>query len=693
VRYFRLSFALLCSCAIAGCGSQSSSTSLVPQAARVSGSQPAAMTPGMAFAALRTAQSAQSYTALVAASDPLAYYKLNDTSTTMTDSGPHGVSGVYGSGVHHGGAPLTSADNASSSFPGGAPGENIPANTGTTAANSIFNSASTSLTVEAWINMAKYNSTNTYVPVVSYGRGGIGSVWALQITPQSTLAFYFKVNGGRGSYLIESLQLLPAQVYQVVATYNGSTASVYINGELATSISASGSLNYSGYPPQYGLTMGGAAGSNSPVFGGTINDVSIFPSALSASTIENHYVAGRIIAALDEQPGESDSFVNTIGVVTHLRETGPYTQSFPTFKSLIEASGIRHIGDSLTTDPAFYMQEINELAAVGIHASLITAPTQTSRTIAATIPAFANAIEAVEGLNEPDISGNPNWVADTRSFQSMLYSTVKGNPATKSLPVLGPSITSVANQLALGNLSSSLDYGSMHDYFDGYNPGTVGWGSLGPYGVYGSLAYNCNIVGIVSGSKPLYSTETGYGNSPDDSGGVDNQTLAKYVPRLYLEHYLKGIARTTLYEFYDEPGNGDFDDYGLVEQNNTPKPSYYALKSLIGALADPGPTFTTKKLSYVLSGNMDNVQHLSLQKRNGAYELVLWVETESYNPTTKTDITVPAQTISLAPTGSPGSGTISVIGDSGNVTTSPLSFTNGVASFSVNDHVTIVSFE
>jgi hypothetical protein len=644
-------------------------------------------------AAVKPATGTLNYTQLVAASDPLAYYKLSDTGTTMTDSGPHGLNGVYGSGVRHGAAPMTSAGDASSVVPGGSPGENIPANTGTLPANAVFNTASTSVSVEAWIKMSSYNATNTFVPIVSYGRGGIGSVWALQITPQSTLAFYFKVNGGRGSYSVESLQLLPSQVYQVVATYNGSTASVYINGELATSISAAGTLNYSGFPPQYGLTVGGAAGSDSPVFNGAINDVSIYPSALSASTIESHYIVGHITAALDEQPADSDAFVNSIGVVTHLRETGPYTANFPAFESLLKASGIRHIGDSLTTDPTFYVQEVNTLAAAGIHASLIAALGQTAGDITATIPAFSNAIEAVQGLNEPDISGDPNWVNDTRAFQSMLYSTIKGKPSTASLPVIGPSITSQANLLALGNLSSSLDEGSLHDYFDGYNPGTVGWGELTQYGVYGSLAYNCNITAIISGTKPVMSTETGYGNSPSDSGGVDNQTLAKYVPRLFLEHYLKGVDRTTIYEFYDEPGNGEFDDYGLVEQNNTPKPSYYAIQSLIGALADPGATFTTTKLSYVLAGNTNNVQHLLLQKRNGTYELLLWVETESYDPTTKTDITVPAQTVTLDPADSPGTGTIAVISDTGSLTTSSLSFPNGVATFTVNDQVTIVSFK
>jgi hypothetical protein len=233
----------------------------------------------------------------------------------------------------------------------------------------------------------------------------------------------------------------------------------------------------------------------------------------------------------------------------------------------------------------------------------------------------------------------------------------------------------------------------MHDYFDGYNPGTLGWGSLNQYGVYGSLPYNLNVCAVVSGAKPLISTENGYGNAPTDSGGVDNATLAKYVPRLYLEHYLHGVRRTTVYEFYDEPGNGDFDDFGLVEQNNTPKPSYYAIQSLIATLADPGGGFTPTLLRYVLGGNVNNLRHLLLQRRNGTYELVLWLEVQSYDPNTKTDIPVAPQTVTLTPGFSPSSASFATIGDSGTLTTGSVTFAGGVASLPIDDHVTIVSFK
>jgi hypothetical protein len=633
------------------------------------------------------------YPALVAASKPIAYYPLNDTGATLTDS-INKLDGVYGVNVQHGGSVLTSSGHASSLFPGSPNGANIAAYTGTVPANRAFYTAAT-ITVEAWVRPVDYNRTGLTEPIVSYGEESIGSVWSLQLTGESRLAFSIKVNGGPGSYLISAVPLLPAQVYQVVGSYDGTTTSLYINGALVASESASGSLNYSNIPPQNALTIGGATGGTLPAFSGAMSDVSIYPAALAASVIENHYLIGHLVSVLVETPKQSDGFVDTIGVVTHLLDSsGPYAPaSFPTIEALLIASGIRHIGDALATAPEYYPAEINALASDGIHASLVTSPGQTAATIEAALPMFSNAIESIGGLNEPDDSGNPNWVAPTQAFQQMLWTTVKNNPATATLPVIGPGLTSVNSDIALGNLSSFMDYGSMHDYFDGYNPGTAGWGNVHAPGVYGSISYNLNSVAVVSGTKPAIASETGYGDAPTDGGGVDDRTLARYVPRIYLEHYLDGVARTTIYELFDEPGGGNFDDFGLVQLNNAPKSSYYALQSLIGVLADPGSTFATTPFTYVLAGNVNALHHLLLQKRNGSYELVLWLETPSYDPNAKVDITVPRQAVTLKLMNAVPSATISTIGDTGALTSSGLPFLNGIATVLVDDHVSIVTFQ
>jgi hypothetical protein len=651
----------------------------------------------VASASIRTAANltVTPYASLVLSGAPIAYYPLSDSASTMTDSGINALNGVYGANVKHGGAALTSAESASVTLPGSPAGSDIPSNTGTVAGNALLSTPSSALTIEAWIKPADYNRTNSFPSIASYGKESSGSAWALQITPQSGVDLFLKVSGGAAaSYELTAGALVPTQIYHVVATFDGASAKLYLNGSLARSIPASGKLNYSSVSAQYGLAIGGELGSSRPIFNGDVNDVAIYATALSPANILAHYVTGQIVQPTVETPASSDAFVDSIGVVTHIgTTTSAYYNSWPTFYNLITASGIRHIRDGLATTPTWYPQRVNQLATVGIRASLVTSLTETSQGILAKLPIFATSVEAVEGANEPDLSGDPNWVQNARNLQQVLWSTVKNNSATLNLRVIGPAVTSIGAETSLGDLSAYMDSSDIHDYMSGYNPGTAGWGSLGQYGVYGSLTWGMNIAAIVGGAKPVTSTETGYSSSLTDSGGVDSRTLARYIPRTYLEHFLYGIKHTTLYEFYDEPGNGTFGNFGLVAVNQTPKSSYFAIQSLINSLADPGTTFSTQPLSYVLTGNMNNVKHLLLQKRDGTYQLVIWLETASFDPNAKIDLAVAPQIVTLRPTSVPALASVSTIGDSGALTTTSLPFPSGVATISVDDRVTIVSFK
>jgi hypothetical protein len=673
-----------------GCGTGHSIHSVIPDT--VSSTLP---TTARAQVFASTA-SGISYTSLVMNDSPLAFYRFNDGTSVMTDGGPNHLNGSFGANVRREQAALTSSHDYSAALPGSAARSSVPANTGTVPANALFARASSSLTVEAWVKPAAFNQTNNYVGIAAYGFGAIGNTWALSESPQSALDLYLKVNGGGGSYELSSgnAKLLPGQIYQVVATYDGKIASLYIDGFLVAARSASGSLNYAGLSPQYGLAVGGELGISRPTFNGAVSDVAIYPAALSASDIETHFLAGQLVQPFVETPTGSDVFVDSIGVDTHLRSTGTqYTNNWATFLAQIKASGIRHIGDALIASPSWYPQRVQQLASSGIHANLITDLSQTAQAVSSAIAAFGGSIETVQGPNEVDLSGDANWISDTRAFQKMLWSTVKGNAKTEGLKVIGPSVVYAKNDTALGSLSAYMDEASMHDYFSGFNPGTPGWGGRDQYGIYGSIAWNMNVCAVVSGTKPVMATESGYSSSPLNSGGVDSKTLGKYILRTYLNHFLNGIPRTTLYEFYDEPGNTDFNQFGLVDANNVPRSSYYAIKSLIGLLADSGAAFTPKAQSYVLTGNMTNIRHLLLQKRDGTNELIVWVEARGYDQNTKTDIPVAPQSIILQPAALPLAASASTIGDSGNVAVVPLTFSSGATSLSVDDHVTVITFK
>jgi hypothetical protein len=87
-------------------------------------------------------------------------------------------------------------------------------------------------------------------------------------------------------------------------------------------------------------------------------------------------------------------------------------------------------------------------------------------------------------------------------------------------------------------------------------------------------------------------------------------------------------------------------NYGLVHSDFSPKPAFTAVQSLLHLLSDPGAAFTPGQLSYSLSGNTTDVQHLLFQKRDGTFYLALWIEEPTYND--KTLISVPSRSITLS---------------------------------------------
>jgi hypothetical protein len=399
----------------------------------------------------------------------------------------------------------------------------------------------------------------------------------------------------------------------------------------------------------------------------------------------------------------SDAFVDTIGLNVHLSYDGTcYDTGFATLVTQLTALGIRHIRDGLvdTTSQTYY-DRLNQLGQAGIHATLITSPTQTAALLLTYPSRVPDSLEAYESPNEPDLNEGADWVATTQAFQKTLYQTIKGNAATKDFPVLGPSVTSEQGDTEVGDLSADLDYGNMHNYFGGFNPGTGGWGATDKFGTYGSISWSMNIMAQVSGTKPIITTETGWGDGTA-ANEVPAAVKARYVTRLFLEQYQHGVVRTIEYQFCDN--TGDATDYGLVASDMTPKPAYVALKSLIGALADPGPPFAGTFLDYSLTGEdadggasgdgglPSSVHTLLFQKRSGVFELAVWLEAQGWNPnaTPPAAIAVAPVTVGLDVATHLASATLGTIDDSGNLASAPLALTGGRASLTVTDHVSIV---
>ena len=198
----------------------------------------------------------------------------------------------------------------------------------------------------------------------------------------------------------------------------------------------------------------------------------------------------------------------------------------------------------------------------------------------------------------------------------------------------------------------------------------------------------------VSGAEPVVSTETGWHNSlTTGSGhkGTPESVVGKYMPRLFLFHFNRGIARTYPYELIDEWANSPSNleaNFGLLRYDGSPKPSFTALKNLITMLKDTGATFSPGSLDYSLSGSTANLHKTLLQKRDGTFYLALWVGTQIWNPDTQVETSATPQAITLSvPAGITNAATV-VPNDGTNWSAAPISAGN--INLSVGDKVILV---
>jgi len=341
--------------------------------------------------------------------------------------------------------------------------------------------------------------------------------------------------------------------------------------------------------------------------------------------------------AQPKQARSADSFVDTIGVNTHLSyiDTVYSEKNYQRINQLLPDLGVRHIRDGLILsipqkfDASYYYNQLNYLALKhGIRSTLTNGHSITTiiqePELAHTLGRISASVIAITGPNELDNGSIPDWPDHLKATQRILFESARKYPTQTQLAVIGPSLIHRANFQQLGSLSEHLDYGDMHSY-PGANPPT--------YGLDEWLV----TVRAVSGMKPLVVTETGYntGTKPGHKGqpGVSEMAASKYLPRLFLEYFNRGIHRTFMYEFLDEGADPKQSEnfYGLVRHDGTLKPSYIVLKRLIALLQDPGLKFKPGTLNFSLFPNTAQIHFTLLQKHNQTFYLILWQEVPSYS--------------------------------------------------------------
>lgn len=373
----------------------------------------------------------------------------------------------------------------------------------------------------------------------------------------------------------------------------------------------------------------------------------------------------------------ASAFGESVGVCTHFGYGDtPYGFAYAGVKKALLESGIRHVRDGRVRPVE--KERVDELGRLGIHFCLVAepemgTPTEIQTQVKAVNARIPGAIDAIEGPNEPDLF----WVKNQKAYKGKsgangdkeateaaslflqdVYRAFKADEATRNVTVIGIALGKTyepgKNPFAPGSLAAFVDWGNCHPYFGG-NPfsypfryGTIEkyfWQGTNPGTNINDFPYIFQTYAPSYQSKPLAATEAGCAT---DTDGTSESAHGKYIPRMFLEYFRKGLPRTYSYEFVDEftDPNDREARFGLLRRDLTPKPAYTALKNLLALLADPvqpgakpqKPGSLDFTLSVSPSGEWNRTQdvHSQLfQKRNGDFYFCVWHEVANEDNSTK----------------------------------------------------------
>jgi hypothetical protein len=225
------------------------------------------------------------YSSVVLADAPRVYYRFEDNpaSSTMSDSSGNGNHGSYQGAVTRGAAGLLAEGGASADFPDVSGQRDYYPSWTTGSAYSA----------EAWFRPD--NATppaGTGRTIMGHDTNGSALTWRLFINTDGRVQIFHTDIGGTFRIVTSTTVIVPGLTYHVVATWDGATLCLYLNGVLEGSVAAASVWN-SGSPLNIGSLY---SGSTSEHFDGRLDEVAVYGTALSQARVTAHYQAGSTVA-------------------------------------------------------------------------------------------------------------------------------------------------------------------------------------------------------------------------------------------------------------------------------------------------------------------------------------------------------------------------------------------------------------
>jgi hypothetical protein len=137
------------------------------------------------------------------------------------------------------------------------------------------------VSVEAWIKPAALPAAGRIAFIA-----GRADAYSIELNGPR-LEFMVARARGRSRLRTRAGLIAPGQAYHVVGTYNGTAEQIFVNGVKVAGAAVSGPVSPGALP--FGV---GSAGRGGRPFRGMIDDVAVYASSLSATTVSAHFRAG-----------------------------------------------------------------------------------------------------------------------------------------------------------------------------------------------------------------------------------------------------------------------------------------------------------------------------------------------------------------------------------------------------------------
>jgi hypothetical protein len=355
--------------------------------------------------------------------------------------------------------------------------------------------------------------------------------------------------------------------------------------------------------------------------------LAFLPVAASAAPADAAQTA--VTAQRPDLARPADAFVDSVGIQTHMNYFDTAYADWPRVVSSVRRLRVRHLRDGMFAMPqswgdwtARVDRAVRQTGDAGLDITFgmgfpgwkAGSPEQLAAKAAGQ---YRGVVEALEGPNEYDFSGRPEWAAELREYQGRLAEAIRAQPNLRRVPILAPALASGVHD-RVGDLSTAVTRGNLHAYPGGKVPEA-------------DLSWPLTLQRMVSRDAPVWITETGYHTAPNarylSQPGVSERAQAIYQPRLLLDAFRRGFTRTYTYELLDEKPDPEHHSqeqhFGLLRHDFSPKPAFHAQANLLALLDDGGRRARSRRTTIQVAGPGDT-RHLVLTKRDGSTWVAVW---------------------------------------------------------------------